>query len=184
MTGLGLMNYYFLAASLPSVSMGTEPHLTVPAFLALCREHLAPGDFEALERVLGNGSEEAGTAFERKWHNADVELRNAVAIERAVRTGADSSQFLREHSGLSVYIRKAVSDAMARKNPREREMALDRLRWSVVEEMQGFDPFSPSAILAYGLKLKIASRWAAMDSAAGAGRVEGISAQWTTQKAK
>ena len=68
---------------------------------------------------------------------------------------------------------KVVADAFARATPLERERALDRFRWRVIEELQGYDPFAFSGIMAYALKLRIAARWGAMDEEQGRSIADG-----------
>jgi hypothetical protein len=65
-----------------------------------------------------------------------------------------------------------IHHAMEQTNPRETELALDRLRWRTIEELAGADRFSLDAVLAYGLQLRIAWRWASLDAEAGRARLE------------
>jgi hypothetical protein len=38
-------------------------------------------------------------------------------------------------------------------------MALDHLRWQVLDELAGFNPFAAAAVLAYAVRLRLVERW-------------------------
>ena len=59
-------------------------------------------------------------------------------------------------------------------DPLERELALDRLRWTLLDELAVSQAFGFQAVLAYGLKLRLAEKWAAMDEAEGLRVAAGI----------
>jgi len=61
----------------------------------------------------------------------------------------------------------AAERAMGLDDPLERELLLDSLRWTLLEELAAFPPFGFQAVLAYALKLRLAEKWAAMDEAEG-----------------
>jgi hypothetical protein len=156
------MNYYYLAASLPTPTLGEPPPMPSARFVALCAEHLSAADRAALERLMADAMGDESSAFGREWRDRERQLRNAVARVRAGRTKRDAAPYLRPTAGYDLGIEKAVADAFAKETPREREWALDEFRWRQLEELAGFDPFAGRAILAYGLKLKLVERWAAM----------------------
>ena len=167
-TGCRIMSYYFLAASLPMLSIGSDPGITLDDFTALCKEHLSPDDQALLTDALSteerNTTRSSGTPFTRALRDRQTEIADVIAVERAAKPGSDAGPYLREYAGCSCYIRTAVSEAMSRTNPLDIELALDRLRWTVIEELQGYDSFSTEAIIAYALKLRIACRWAALNA--------------------
>lgn len=176
------MKFYYFGATLPLLSLENPPPFSVATFIQLCRQHLPQQDCDALEELLTppgpplpelktKPSPDAVNFFE-KWREMEVQLRNAVVKQRAGELGKDSTSFYRTHVGINVMILKSVQDAFASKTPMERELALDKLRWKLLDELAGFDPFSESAILSYGLKLKLAERWAQMNHQKGQKKVE------------
>jgi hypothetical protein len=64
--------------------------------------------------------------------------------------------------------------AMELDDPRDRELTLDRLRWALLDELAVAAPFGLQAVLAYGLKLRLAEKWAAMDETEGLRIAAGI----------
>ncbi|MDI6774094.1 MAG: DUF2764 family protein [Verrucomicrobiota bacterium] len=166
------MGYYFFAASLPALSLDAPPPLSFDRFLSLCREHLRAADLRALEELLRRARPESRSAFVRTWCNKDTQVRNAVVRLRAGRLRQDSEADVRPQNGVDLLIEKRVAEAFSRPTPAERERALDRLRWTILDELAGFDPFTGAALLAYALKLKLVERWAAMNPEAGRERVD------------
>lgn len=160
------MNYYYLAASLPSLSLDHAPTLSSEQFTSLCDEHLSRPDREGL-RELTDAGIEPNHRFVSDWREKEAQLRNAVVRVRAQRLNADASEHLREQRESGPDADGAVSEAYARPTPLERERSLDRFRWSQAEALAGFNPFSGRAVLAYAVRLMLAERWAAMDEDAG-----------------
>lgn len=171
------MGYYFLAASLPSLSMDAPPPLTEAELVACCAGDLSEQDMACLEALLDTDGPSADAPaathpFSQAWHAADTQLRNAVARQRARRLGMDSAGVLRDHGGFDVMIENEVSDAFGQGTPLDRERRLDILRWNKLGELAGTDMFATAYILAYALKLRLATRWSALDEERGREQVE------------
>ncbi len=162
------MSFYFFIASLPLLKWGEPPALGADAFAAACDDHLPP-TLAPVAQALVTGAMPAGEtpAFLSAWRNADNQLRNAVARQRAARRGVDISRSQRPVGPFDLAIEDGVKESFSRRNPLEREQALDRIRWDKADELAGFDPFALSALLAYAVRLHIAQRWAALDADAG-----------------
>jgi hypothetical protein len=170
------MGYYFLAASLPTLSMEAPPPLTEAALLAACTGELSESDLAALNALLGDGAPTPAAAhpFTKAWQAADTQVRNAVARQRARRLGLDSAGALRTHDGFDMMIESEVADAFGQGTPLDRERRLDTLRWNKLEELAGTNMFAPAYILSYALKLRLATRWAALDDERGRKQVESM----------
>ena len=168
------MSYYYLAASLPALSLDHPPALSWMEFRALCADHLRATDLVALDQLDGGNRPASTHPFVRNWQRSETRIRNAVARRRGARRGRDASVFLREQIGVDLQCEARVEQAFARANPLERERDLDAWRWECAERLAGYDPFSSSALLAYGLKLLLAERWQAIDIETGRERAEKI----------
>lgn len=168
------MNYYYFAATLPALSMEAAPPFSFTVFRGLCAQHLSPKDLNILDEAVAPMTLEPKHTFVKVWTEQETQLRNAVARLRASRLRRDVSAHIREHVRFDTYVEKAANEAFARENPRERELALDRFRWSQIDSIAGYDPFTLKAILAYALKLKLAERWAAFDKEKGKDKVDEI----------
>lgn len=148
------MSYYYLAASLPMLSLDGEPPISLEDFLNRCDEHLSKKDRTALDALFSKHDTASRHTFVRAWRDRETQLRNAIVRVRAQRQSLDPASFLHHQDGFDSSVEKAVADAFSRANPLERERALDRVRWATAEELSGFDPFTGSAILAYALEIK------------------------------
>ncbi|MCE9612969.1 MAG: DUF2764 domain-containing protein [Lentisphaerae bacterium] len=171
------MNYYYFAASLPTLALDAPPPLRMAAFLTLCQEHLRAADYETVRQLLGLSDARPGNALLREWHGREVQLRNALVRARAARLGRDATPYLRPEAAADSAVDKAAAEALSRPAPHERELALDRFRWAQADEMAGYNPFSVASIVAYALKLKLAERWATLDEQAGRAAAEALVAQ-------
>jgi hypothetical protein len=174
------MGYYFLAASLPTLSMDAPPPLTEEALLACCASELSEKDLAALKALMASAESAAEMApcptqpFSQAWFAADTQLRNAVARQRARRLGLDSAGAVRPHDGFDLMIESEVADAFGQGTPLDRERRLDTLRWKKLEELAGTDMFATAYILAYALKLRLATRWSGLDDEQGRQQVESM----------
>jgi hypothetical protein len=173
-------NYYYLVAGLPMLALGRPPSIASAGFRQACREQLAPDDFEVLADLLDAGGRRTSHPFARAWRERDTRLRNAVARARAGRLNREAGPHLRPAEGFDTYTERAVAEAFARATPAERELDLDRFRWSVLDELAGFNPFALAGVLAYGLKLRLAERWSGLEAARGRAAVERAVAEQAT----
>ena len=168
------MNYYYLAASLPMLTLEGEPGISSEQFAVLCEEHFTRNDLLAFRQLVEGRTHDSRHPFVLKWHERETRLRNAVTRNRAQRTDRDPADYLVPEHGFDTLTEKAVSDAFARPSPLDRELHLDRFRWALAEETAGYNSFSSSALLAYAIKLKIAARWAQMSPEKGEEEVKKV----------
>lgn len=161
------MNYYYLAASLPMLSLEEPPPMSLSQFRDLCRQNLIPADRDALDALLDRDGAGSDNPFVVAWRNREIQIRNAAARLRASRAGKDPSPYLREQQSFDASTELTVTSAFSRASPLEREMEIDRARWKMIDDVAGFIPFTASTILAYALKLRLAERWASMEPAKG-----------------
>ncbi len=170
------MSCYYLIASLPRLTLDEKKPLSPAVFKALCRAQLSGRDAEAAKRLCDGpdyGADgDAPHPFVAAWQARETQLRNAVARARATRRRRDATGSIRPHTGFDVSIEEEVASAFDQPNPFDRELALDRLRWRVLDELAGTAPFAPSVALAYAVKLRLTRRWAALDTGHAQERLE------------
>lgn len=172
------MSCYYLIASLPLLMPDQKPPLSSDAFKALCCAQLNDADRRAVIALCDgpdygdDGQTGATHPFVAAWQAREIQIRNAIARSRAERRKTDAAGSIRSHSGFDSHIEEAVVDAFDRPSPLEREHAFDRLRWQILDELAGVDPFATSVVMAYAVKLRIAQRWAALDTDSALKRVE------------
>lgn len=168
------MKHYYLLASLPTLVLGEPVPFDGDELLARSANFLGPSELDELRRAVEGRTHEGISGFSRRWTAADTQLRNAAVRVRASKLGTEPKSYLREHAGYDTYIEKAVADAYAKPNPLERELALDRHRWQMLEDLAKTDPFGFDGLLAWALKLGIAVRWAGLKDEAGRKRVADV----------
>lgn len=131
--------------------------------MSLCEEHLSARDYKMMQELLTpSPNATGGSGFAKAWQEKETQLRNAIVKIRAARQQKEAEPFLKETTTVETAASKAADEAFLKKNPLDRELALDHFRWQQIEELAGFDPFTTKAVLAYGLKFKLAMRWADM----------------------
>lgn len=172
------MSCYYLIASLPRLTLdGGKSLLSPEDFKLLCREQLGSRDANAAAQLCdgpdyGEKDVAANHPFTVAWQAREIQIRNAIARIRAARRKTDTTDITRPHPGFDVYIEKAVENAFDLPTPLDREKALDHLRWGILDELAGVDPFAPSVALAYAVKLRLARRWTTLDETSARERVE------------
>ncbi len=160
------MSLVYLLASLPMLEFSVAPRVTMEGFLQVCREQLSASDAR-LTAALALG-QPVNHSFAKAWQAHETLLRNAIARERGHKLGQkDVERWLRPTGDFDTSLTAAAANAFQRENPLERERSLDKLRWEAAERLAGLDPLSLNALLAYALKLSIATRWTQLDSHSG-----------------
>jgi hypothetical protein len=154
-----LTQYYYLVASLPMLFFDGVPPFSSAAWLEMCREQVTARDHALLSRISfaaldrGSGDPEAWQAYS-SWETA---LRDELAVQRAQRLGVSPDPFLREapfYPGLPAM----AKEALAAGTPKAVETALDRRRWSCLEELEAGTQFDLGRLVVYRLKLLLLER--------------------------
>lgn len=153
------MNYYYLAASLPTLSLDQPAPLTSQRFRAFCDGQLATGDAAGLAELDAAPDAPVRHPFVTLWRGREAWLRNTIVRARAARLQSPAERWIRADSDADAFVQHGVHLALARPDPLEREMALDSLRWQVLDELAGVNPFAAAAILAYAVRLRLVERW-------------------------
>ncbi len=171
-----MSQYYFLVASLPLLSYEDRDAAEPAEFLETIGGHLTdadlrivaratieppPADESSADHTRGNETLRAWTEYERGLRNALVRLRagkRLVDPARFVRTGPSGSE-----GSDSVEIGEAVRDAWTQESPLSAEDALNRARWSFLDELEVGHFFDLDLIIVYFLKLQILARRRAYD---------------------
>lgn len=166
------LQYYYLVASLPGLVFSAPASLSRPAYIEECRRHLTITDAAELDALNDGRMDAVTTDFSRDWLRADTQMRNAIARTRALRLGLDEKKYIKDHQGFRVDVESVVDDAYSRANPLERELALDRFRWNLADELSAADPFGLPAVLSYAVKLGINEQWQALTAEKGRERLE------------
>jgi hypothetical protein len=168
------MNLEYLLASLPLLTPGRPPGITPADFRAACEEQLSPSLAAAAAALLEDRP--CDHPFAREWRARETILRHAVARRRAARRGDEAPREQLAARGSDLRIENGVAAAFEQPDPLQRERALDRLRWNVLDELQGCQPLTREAVLAYAVRLRMLEHWRLLDARAGKERLERLAA--------
>ena len=169
--------YHYLVSSLPALSLEAPPPFAPDEFRFKCQGVLNGADLAELDLLLAGKSAEGRAAFSRAWAAGDAQIRNTAAKMRGAKLGVEAKPFLKSHPGYAVWLDKEVTDALAKASPLAREMGLDLARWKFVEDLARADASGLPAVLAFAVKLMLATRWSAMKEEAGRERLEQLVSQ-------
>lgn len=176
------MNYYYLAASLPALSISVKPSITMEEFRSAAMDNLSPSDIRALKELDSIWEIEPSDPFVVKWKEKEASLRNSLTRIRANSLQRDPAPYIREPDNYDAESERCAEEAAARNNPLEKEQLIDHCRWNALDDMAGLNEFSTSAILAYAVKLQIAQRWGQMDKESGLDAANGVISQTETSE--
>ena len=164
------MSATFLLSSLPSLELGAVAPFSVEEYRRRCDgiEGVNLSDFDAVVAGIAGSH-----PFTEDYANALTEIKNATAVLRASKWEGENIRISeRSYSGYHVNLHQKLADAINIQNPLEREMAFERARWQIVDELAGIDYFSEAKIYAYIVKLQINTRLARLNEEAGKAAVE------------
>jgi len=166
------MSYEYLVASLPMLFPGDPPPFGMAEFLFRCSGVLTPSDLQTIDAVLAGRAGDIDHAAVQEWAAHETQLRNATALARAAVWQTDARPFLHSHAGFDGEVRDGVADAFTKASPMERERALDRCRWRILDDIARRDYFGMGAVIAFVLKLQMVERAAVWTQEAGRAALE------------
>lgn len=168
------MSLGYLLASLPMLFPDRAPAMTVEAFASACAGALAARDAAAAALLATGGAAPSDHPTVRAWRDLEAAIEVAIGRRRLARRGGVAGDFAPpETSVCPVWLTRMVEAAFeSAPDPLAREDALLRVRWAAAESLGGFDPMGKGQVFAYAVKLRLASRRAALDATRGAERLE------------
>ena len=166
------MAYYYLVASLVPLTLDGDVSFTPEEYYESCKYLLTSQDRKDLGYIINGQPESARHPFVRKWLRNENQLKNAIAEARTAKANIDSHQFLRDKVEINTKNTKAIAEAFNKQNPLEKELALDKYRWKLLDEMAGDDYFGMPSIFSYAFKLRLIMRWKSLNDEKGHDVVE------------
>ena len=151
--------FYFLS-TLPTLRAGEKPPFSYEDFLAQCGQSLPAEMFAKLQTlsIVPHTSAKADET-QAQWNSFETFLRNVLAELRQGKFPRGTVQSkLRETDFLSPGVRKQLEDAMGLTAPLEREEAIDRIRWNLLEELKACHSFDFTTLEIYSLQLQLSEK--------------------------
>lgn len=154
-----MTQYYYLVASLPLLFFDEPPPFSSRTWLGLCREQVNERDYALLARISFQAlrSRPDDHALWRSYAAWETALRNEMTLQRAQRLGIVPDPFLRQapfFSDLSILVKETLGAG----TPLAVENALERRRWSMLEELETATGFDLGRLIIYRLKLLLLER--------------------------
>lgn len=168
-----MAEYYYTVASLPMLSLGQEPPISIDYFLENCSYTMGEEDYQVLLSAVIVPVQKSAHPAIAMWQNWERTLRNELAVLRSQKTGIDYEIYLREGettTGVSDAVREAGNAA----NPQIAEDILDSARWRFLDEIEGAHNFDLTKLIVYYLKLQIAERKMMMNQQNGENKYQEI----------
>ncbi|MFP4430406.1 MAG: DUF2764 family protein [Spirochaetota bacterium] len=169
-----MAQYYYAVSTLPMLFFEGDPAQSEEFFLDFCRDQLTTSDFAALEttRLLMDESVAASTTLGREWFVHELGLRNTLVSLRASGLGWDEEEYLQRDSAGRTWtdlprVEEVVRAAVAAGDPLKSELALDRYRWELLDELEVGHYFDLTKLQIYYLKLQLLRRKALFGSEVG-----------------
>jgi len=162
-----MKHYWDFASTLTSFPFGSPPPISMQAFDELCSRMMDKSDLEILlyveEARNGRFSDSMmKSPFLMSYYEFERGLRNALVVYRTRATKQDAGQWTRP-GDMNPDSLKAAQAAQSASDPLQAELALERERWNATERLSALSAFELDYILAYKMKLLIASRIASFD---------------------
>ncbi len=162
-----MKHYWYFASTLTSFPFGSPPPISMQAFDELCSRMMDKSDLEILlyveEARNGRFSDSMmKSPFLMSYYEFERGLRNALVVYRTRATKQDAGQWIRP-GDMNPDSLKAAQAAQSASDPLQAELALERERWNATERLSALSAFELDYILAYKMKLLIASRIASFD---------------------
>jgi len=129
------MEYVYLVASLPVLELTAPPRISSESLLAAAAGVLRRDHWEDLRAVLDDRPWDVRSPELRPYLDAETQLRSAVARLRAARAGAAYEAAQHPHGGYDARCTEVAARAMELEDPRTRELLLDGLRWTLLDEL-------------------------------------------------
>jgi len=162
-----MKRYWYFVATLPTFPFGGVPQISIDAFDKLCLRMMNPTDYDLLKYVdiVRNGHYDRAiekSKFLKQYFLVEREIRNALAVSRAKAHQWDASPWMK--NGISSpESNESAKAVLTAQNPLHAEMQLEKERWNMVDSLTACSNFELDYILAYKMKLLIATHCASFE---------------------
>jgi len=156
------------------VYLGEDVPMSSDYYLDKCRLQLTGRQFDKIKPVSLVPDGTPRTETENVWQEWETFFRNALVRQRAAAGNQKPEQWLHYEADVFPGLQTQIEEAFAADNPAARQFALDKLRWSKLDEMSVSHPYDFGALVIYRLRLLLAEEWAAKDTEEGYSKLEDI----------
>jgi len=166
-----MKRYWYVASTLTSFPFGGSPPISIEEFDVLCARLVEKNDFELLQHVdeIRRGEYSAcieKSTFLKSYFEWERGVRNALVLLRTKANRGDAEQWMRL-GGTGADALQSAQTIHAAPDPLQMEVAFERERWNAIERFSSLSSFELDYLLAYKMKLLVATRYASFDKERG-----------------
>ncbi len=149
--------YYYFAASLPSVWMDKEAPISYKAFMDLAKGNLSKGDYRDLKKATfePKSDKDIKSPIVKAWASFNYKLNEILTEERAIRLGWDKNGQYKAKCQDDPQLRESLRKIVDEENPLKAERDILSLYFDFLNKYSESSPFSTEALMIYALKLQI-----------------------------
>jgi len=175
-------HYYYLAASLSTLTPDCRPPLSNEEFLILCHQHVSSRDLKHLiDARIDDFVNQPTNAVTITWKVFDSNLREQLLNLRAPSLGRKISDFSRSEWDQTIFTTEAVRAVFELSDPLEAELALFDLRWRYLSEIDQLHFMCLENLIIYTLQLQLIESRHAMNQEYGISTLNAIRHDFSNQ---
>lgn len=144
------MFYGYLCATLPDLSCGVMPEITLAEFDALAGKVMSKSKFSALQSWDDTETRSSVEVY-RKMRDFDAFLRLRIAEKRQEKLGITVE--LPENDDFYSEVDFALPAAVSSDDPLERERIVDQIRWDRIDELECGHSLDFTTLCCYRMRL-------------------------------
>jgi len=149
-------HYYYLAASLPTLTPDQGCALSNDEFLHLCSQHVGPRDFRHLiDARIDDFSNQTANPVTASWRTFNMDVREQLLILRAPVLRWNTCDFSRSDKNITVLIKDEIRSIFEQNDPMKAESALFDLRWLFLDEIDRLYFMCLENLIVYSLKIQL-----------------------------
>lgn len=170
--------YYYVIASLPSLSLNDELPIRKDEFLSICEDNLETTDYEIFRSLDFNQMEQGKFSLDiiNRFFNWERGMRNALVRLRAKKLGLNHDEFLRsemfDHSLMLL-----AEEVFNAESPLMAEDILNKERWKHLDELEFGHYFDKEILAIFFIKLQILERISLFDEVRGLEKLNALVSQ-------
>lgn len=167
-----MASYYYLIASLPTLTFDGVSSLTVDKFMALCQEQLSKSDYRILENLF-NKEEAPLHPFVTNWREYNHSFEKVLTNYRMHRLQRVSGEGQSKSFGETDLV-EVVKAALNSENPLQGELVLLKHRWNFASFLAASKYFELEVVLTYAIQLEMVQRRALFKTQEGTKEFESL----------
>lgn len=169
-------SYYYIVASLPSLSLHEKPNITIDAFLAVCKDFLDDNDFNILQLISLFNVEDDRIPLDavKRYFQWEKGIKNILVKLRAEKLGVEPEPFIRGEVIYDYFQSALAENTFNANSPLLAEELINKARWNYLDELENGHYFDIDKLAIYYIKLQLHERMSLFNQKIGQGKLDCI----------